>query len=153
MHFSESDLVDMALGNGIDGFHPLLQRRKFRGRPYRGHLCVVREHKLESQRRCDVIIKNKNCWRRLWLIEFKIRADASAITQILEYAEELLWEHDYPVLTATIAAQFFDPQVIYLCGFLGIQCLHISPVNAKSLSFKDLTAHHFAQKRDWGGRG
>lgn len=130
MNFSEKDLVDIFWTR--KDFWEHLPGRNAENRQLTAH----REFALPSQKRCDILIKDK-CNRFFWIIEAKVIAGPDAIIQAFEYRDEVIRTQGPSLVKVgfiTIAAQFFKEETIFFAKKLGVQCLHLAPLNFKSIT-------------------
>lgn len=85
-------------------------------------------------------------------------ADTSAIIQAVEYAEEICRHDGFHFTAITIVAQFFHPDCLFFAENMGIQCLHISPINRDSYRMEELIlfdphkVNTWASFAHWGAR-
>lgn len=153
MQFSESQLVDLFLAEDhLVSRFPFVEHGKVKGlHRYRTRrereLSHYREYKLKSGRRCDLLAIAHAALhptpRLFWVIEFKVEAGVDALIQVCEYYDQLAQE--FRQMTAifagakAVAAQFFHPHVIELAPRLGVSCLHLAPINSKSMTVEELS--------------
>lgn len=157
MQFSEKELVHF-LTETLQGLSFLYKKETF---GYRHHL--RRSYNIEKERivefdhgnqtgRIDAHVTTDNNRIHL-IIEAKITADLTAISQVLRYKRaltaELVGSHNfrsesgdiregYFTVRAAIAAQFFTDECLILCEELGILCFLIVPINKNRALFKAL---------------
>ena len=137
MQFNEKQLVDLLYHDWTLGsFFPSKKGQSQRCR----HLKMRREHQLPSQRRIDLLV-TPDRERILWVIEAKVVAYPAAIQQAFEYRDELLQSmrsSGLRIAFVTIAAQYFTPETLFFARHLGVQCLHIAPINAGEANLHEI---------------
>lgn len=141
MEFSEKDLVKLFMDEGYwEGHFPLSQRQKKKGHHYWNGFDYKLEYPLKSGKRCDLVVFNDSR-RFFWLVEFKKCADIGALLQVLEYYDEICIEKrqktKYFFGCVSLAAQYFHPQVLQLALRLGIECVHLCPINSSQLHINE----------------
>lgn len=140
MQFSEKQLVDL-YGDGILCQHGISTKRFY-------DFEAAKEFQLPSGRRCDLLYWAKN-FRMFHVIEFKIVAEPSAILQAHEYREEIYDRLGLPSTTMygygqrgyragfiSVVAQFFKPETLFFANHMGVECVHITPINYEMMTAK-----------------
>lgn len=151
MQFSEKQLVEAFWQDALMWDHnPLEFERgvnfRKRDRPIRRryNLSAHREFSLPSGRRIDVLIQSKY-QRFIWIIEFKVVVEASAILQLAEYYQEVKQHFIFNKgkrrrcrIGVSLAGQFFKDDALFFAEQLGIQCLHVTPTNYSKCSVQEI---------------
>jgi hypothetical protein len=148
MDFNEKDLVSLLLDHEyFKDFSPFvglprLMKNGTKKKSYKGRSDkLIQEFSLESRKRCDIVLCDMSRRRRFWIIECKILADVSSIRQLHNYWTELVSTLPTKIsaIAITLAAQHFDEDCLFFSEMMGIQCLHISPVNKTKTVITELT--------------
>jgi hypothetical protein len=103
---------------------------------------VKSEFSLPSKKRIDVLLCSKR-ERLFCALEFKIFADVSALTQVIEYAREMRSSvgvrSKIKFGSVGIVAQYFHPDLLKLANYYGIFLVHFIPTNKSNFCFSVLT--------------
>lgn len=125
MQFSEKQLGELFIKNiNLDDYIPFKKRRRLK-------LGMEMEKKTSDDGRADLVFFKNG--RFLWVIEFKIVADPSAIKQAAEYYGQFI--HDIGIYSnlsigkISIAAQFIRDDAMFFADSLGVELIQIAPVN------------------------
>ncbi len=125
MQFSEKQLGDLFVKNiNLDEYLPSQQRKRLK-------LGMEMEKKTSYDGRADLVFFKEG--RFLWVVEFKIVADPSAIKQAAEYYGQFI--HDIGIYNnlsigkISIAAQFIRDDAMFFAESLGVELIQIAPVN------------------------
>lgn len=135
MNFSERQLVDLFCNSlYFMDYIPFGWQRSTE---------IETEFELNSGKRIDILVNNRD-FRVFNIIECKIVAEPSAITQACDYLDEAYSSHlcifkrNLSMGYVTIAAQFFRKDTLFFAKHMGIGCVLISPINEGQVALKTI---------------